>query len=101
MSDAPERFRAAFDAFISAQLGLLLFDPVTRLREEPRVASVAEAFFRRHAETPYGRQVHKSLLHGLRTRISTSQASALETDVYERIETNESIRRGVGLGPRR
>ena len=101
VSAPPERLRPAFQAYMSARLGLLVVDPAGRLREEPSVAVAAETFVREHGASLYGRQILASLLEGLRVRISTGQATSSEIEVYERTETNESIRRGVGLGPRR
>ncbi len=101
VSAPPERVRPAFHAYMSERFGLLVVDPAGRLREEPSVALAAEAFVREHGETPYGRQILASLLEGLRVRISTGKATPSETEVYERHETSESIRRGVGLGPSR
>jgi hypothetical protein len=96
----PERLRGSFDAYMSSKLGLLEFDPTGRLREEPSALRAADEFIRVHGDTPYGRKVLASLLEGLRVRISTGQATSSEIEVYDRTEKNESIRRGVGLGPR-
>lgn len=89
VSEPPDRYRDAYEAYLSEGLIHLVADPAQRLQEDPHSAEAAESFVKRFGDTPYGRHVRNALLRGLVLRLSTGRADNLEERVYERIRVEE------------
>jgi hypothetical protein len=97
VSEPPDRFRSAFESLLKAGLPRLLDRADIALQDEAGLAQRAESYLADHAESPYGRHVRHALLHGLRGRVGTNEATEAERIVYERIETDELLRRSRSL----
>lgn len=101
VEDPPSHSRNAFDAYVAQDLVDLVFDPNGSLREDPRLALIAEEFVAQFGDTSYGRHVREALRNGLRSRTGYGSATSLELQVYERLRNSEALESDAVSAPRK